>query len=217
MKHILSVLLLLVTPSLALADQGPPEPSRTRGHGPSSSSGFSHRFQLEPHRYDTPQVNIHFGLSQPLLLSGFNAAVDLRRGRWVFEYSHGTNLDYTANPAIGSRFVGASDVSLTSPWTTGGGIGYTLVDDLYVMLELKAHRYELESEDTMRAYTTASIGPALAYRLFLWKGLDVTAYARFWPNVWSSRDNVSVGGQTFDPVNLGFFGNLSVGWAFDVP
>ncbi len=203
---VLLLAMTLTTPALA---------KDLEGHGPSSSGGFSHRFQLAPHDY-APQVNVHYGLSQPLLFGGFNAAVDVRLGRFVLEYSHGTNLDYDRVQGLSASFLGASGVSLKSPWTTGAGLGYTVVDDLYVMLEAKVHHYEMRADDAIATSTTVSLGPALAYRLFVWRGLNLTAYARYWPNIWTSSPRVELGGRSLNPVHLGLFGNLSIGWSFDL-
>ncbi len=192
----------------------PKEPSP--GHGPSSDGFLSHDFQWEPHRYQS-QFNLHFGLSQPLLFEGFNVAADFRIGRWVFEYSHGMFLNYNAVDGVVESFVNDSSVRLDSPWTTGGGVGFILLDDLYVMAELKAHHYNTSVGQDSAQYTTISVGPALAYRLFVWRGLNLTTYFRWWPTVWDSTDGkVELGDKTFDPVDLGFFANLSLGWSFDL-
>ena len=186
------------------------------GHGPSSAGFPSHSFQWAGRNY-APQLNIHFGLSQPIFLRGFNAAVDFRYGRWVFEYSHGMFLDYTAFAPTRDQFVGSTGADLDSPWTTGFGVGFNLIDDLYVMAEFKAHRYDLSLDGDDISYTTISIGPALAYRFFIWRGLNITTYLRYWPNVWDDApDELIVGDERFDPVNLGFFFNLSIGWAIDL-
>ena len=205
--------ILLAAAAALAADEAPPP------HGPKSRALPSHSFQLAARSY-APQLNVHFGLSQPLLLDGFNIASDLRVRRWVFEYSHGMRLDYNALAGEGqtSVFVPHAGADVDSPWTTGFGIGHNVLDDLYVMAEFKAHRYEIAHDGDRGGYTTASVGPALGYRLFLWRGLNLTAYARFWPNVWTSTggEAVTVGGKAFDPINLRFFGNLSLGWAFDL-
>jgi hypothetical protein len=191
-------------------------------HGPPSDTFPSHKFQWKPHRYDG-QLNVHFGLSQPLLLHGFNVASDFRIGRWVFEYSHGMLLNYNAfEPAMKPADVQAG-LQLRSPWTTGGGLGYTLFDDFYVMLEVKSHHYRATLFDQEKSYTTVSVGPALAWRFFIWKGLNLTTYVRYWPNVWTSTGNNAIAFQASDgrshqhnPTNLNFFANLSLGWAFDL-
>src|SRR4051812_15437617 len=82
---------LLVTFALVLSSLGA---AAEAGHGPSAEGTPSHRFQWAPHAYDAPQLNVHFGLIQPLLVHGVNVAADLRYGAWVFEYSHGMFLHY---------------------------------------------------------------------------------------------------------------------------
>lgn len=214
MRHLISLWLscaVFMLPATLLAQE-------RHGHGPSSNKAFSHDFQLKAHRYNTPQLNVHFGLSQPLLFNAFNVAADLRLGRLVLEYSHGVGLDYNATPGVVERFFGNDRIDLDSPWTTGAGVGYILLDDLYLMLEAKVHRYDVALDGERASFTTASLGPALAYRLFLWKGLNMTAYARYWPNIWTSTggQDIAIAQESLAPVNLGLFGNLSVGWSFDL-
>src|SRR5690606_1218162 len=87
-------LLLADSASAAEAPGTTPVPSAAaRDHGP-GSRGFSHQFQWQARDYPDGQVGLHFGLSQPLLLGGFNVATDVHLGRWVVEYSHGMKLDY---------------------------------------------------------------------------------------------------------------------------
>src|SRR5688572_28743571 len=57
----------------------------------------------------------------------------------------------------------------------------------------------------------------LAHRLFVYDGFFVNSYLRYWPNVWSSQNEVSFGsGLTHDPLDLGLFANISVGYAIDL-
>jgi hypothetical protein len=51
-------------------------------HGPEApDSQFpSHHFQLEAHEPRRVQLAFHYGLLQPIVLHGFNAAVDVRTG-----------------------------------------------------------------------------------------------------------------------------------------
>ena len=192
-----------------------------RGHGPTSRSFPSHRLQWAAHSQDRPQLGINVGLVQPLL-RGFNVASDLRVGKFVFEYSHGMNLDYNALSAAmdpADRDVG---LDLDSPWTTGGGVGYVLFDELHAMVEFKAHRYEVALGDARADYTTVSIGPALVWRYFLYRGFHANFYLRYWPNVWTSTDGDTVvlqDGATrheHEVTDLGFFANISLGYAFDL-
>ena len=191
----------------------------SRDHGP-SSTGFSHDFQWAPRSYDEGQIGLHFGLSQPLLLGGFNVAADAHLGRWVFEYSHGMTLDYNRlERAMLTAAEREAGLDLDSPWTTGFGLGIRVLDELYPMVEFKAHRYTARIGDATERYTTISIGPALAHRLFLYDGLFVNTYLRYWPNLWTSRRNDEVhfdSNLTHETVDLGFFGNLSIGYAVDL-
>lgn len=214
--HIIIITLGLVSVTALSANIQAQSTTSTTAHGP-GNTGFSHNFQRRAHEYK-PQLNVHFGLSQPVLFGGFNIAADLRIGRWVMEYSHGMWLDYNRVDSVARQFVGDTGAGISSPWTTGAGLGYILLDDLYVMIEAKVHHYDLSYRGASVSYTTASLGPALAYRLFLWRGLNITAYARYWPNVWSSasKDQLTLENERFDPVNLGFFANLSLGWSFDL-
>lgn len=179
----------------------------------------SHRFRAAPRWHEAPELSVHFGLIQPLLLGGFNAAMDLRWGPILATYSHGQGLDYSARDGIGltgsDREAG---LELRSPWTTGGGIGVVLVDELWALVDFKAHRYEATLADDHAAYTTVSIGGELGYRLFAWRGLFVQTMVRYWPNVYTSlpEGQVKLGNHTHQATNLNFFVNLAAGWAFEI-
>lgn len=193
----------------------------TRGHAHAApyTAVPSHEFQLAPRWHDTPQLSVHFGLLQPVLFEGFNAAMDLRWGPVVASYSHGQGLNYSAQDGLGlnSRDK-AAGVELRSPWTTGGGVGVVLLDELYVMVDVKAHRYEAAIGDDEAAYTTVSVGGELGYRLFAWRGLFVQPMLRFWPNVYTTlpSDEVALGDYTHEAKNLNLFMNVSLGWAFEI-
>ena len=210
-----SVLFLLLgfLPLRGFAEDAPHGPTQARGAFP------SHRFSLSPHLPERPQLAFHFGLIQPILFRGSNAAVDLRMGRLVLTYSHGQGLDYSASPTLGlTREERDADLSLHSPWTTGGGAGITLLDELYLLIDVKAHRYHARVADQQAAYTTVSVGAELGWRFFFWKGLFLQAMLRFWPNVWTSlpNDAVTLGPLRHQARDLGFFANASLGWAFEI-
>jgi len=40
------------------------------------------------------RINVMFGLSQPVLASGFNIEGNFIYGRFIFDYSHGVSLDF---------------------------------------------------------------------------------------------------------------------------
>ncbi len=119
----------------------------------------SHVFRLAPRAHEAPQLSVHFGLLQPVLFRGFNAAIDLRWRRLLISYSHGQGLDYSASPSVGLTPAEANaGMRLMSPWTTGGGVGVVLIDELYVMADVKRHRYEASLDGDTLAYTTTSVG-----------------------------------------------------------
>ncbi|MCU0657047.1 MAG: hypothetical protein MUF64_17850 [Polyangiaceae bacterium] len=196
-------------------------------HGPSApSSAFpSHQFQLAP-RAPSAQLSFHYGLLQPLLLRGFNAAVDLRLGRLVLSYSHGQGLDVGRAPGTLTAEETRAGTRAIVPYSTGGGIGFTLLDELYVMADFKAHRYELSAGSEISRYTTVTVGAEVGWRFFLWRGLHITPVVRYWPNVWTSAPEQGVKVRTRQGTDLlhqpisqgsgGFFANVLLGWAFDL-
>jgi len=190
------------------------------GHGPSAplTQFLSHRFQLEA-RQPGLQLSFHTGLLQPLFVQGFNAAMDVRVGRLVLTYSHGEGLDGVGQTALldPERAAGAN-LGLT--WSTGGGIGVTIIDELYALVDFKVHRYAFTVGAERAEYTTFTVGAEVGYRFFIWKGLHVAPVIRYWPTVWTSAPGgVTAGGVTHQPVAQGFqglFANILVGWAFDL-
>lgn len=218
---VLSLPLGAVAEPLAASEPEVSERAGSTDHGPSSDSFPSHRLQWAAHDHDRPQLGINFGLIQPIM-RGFNVASDLRVGKLIFEYSHGMNLDYNALSVsldAADRDVG---LDLDSPWTTGGGIGYALIDELHAMVEFKAHHYEVALGEAQADYTTVSIGPALVWRYFIYRGFHANVYLRYWPNVWTSTDSDTVvlqSGATrheHEVTDLGLFANISLGYAFDL-
>lgn len=189
-------------------------------HGPSAALNEfpSHRFQLAP-RTPTLQIAFHAGLIQPLLLQGFNAAIDVRVNRFIATYSHGEGLDGVGKVSLSPTELGrGADLGLT--WSTGGGFGVTLIDELYVLVDFKVHRYAFTAGGERADYTTVTIGGEVGYRFFIWKGFHIAPVVRFWPNVWSSiPQGMTVGGVEHKAGSQGFYGlfaNVLVGWAFDV-
>jgi hypothetical protein len=198
-----------------------PRPPKANQHSYNAPvSAFpSHEFQLAPRWHESPQLAVHFGLLQPLVLEGFNAALDVRWGPILASYSHGQGLNYSAKGGLGLDADDSSvGLDLRSPWTTGGGIGVILLDELYVMADFKVHRYEATLADAQAAYSTVSVGGELGYRLFAWRGLFLQSMLRYWPNVYTSlpSDRVKLGRYTHNAKNLNLFVNLSLGWAFEI-
>ncbi len=215
----LTCALLAAAPESSPRTAQPDQPSR--GHGPEASAdAFAHVFQVKPHMPDRPQLSFHYGLLQPILLRGFNAAIDFRYKRFVATYSHGHGLEIGRAPGTLSDAELDAGVEVFMPYTTGGGFGVVLLDELYVLADFKVHGYELRYGSETQRYQTVTVGAELGWRLFLWKGLHIAPVLRYWPTVYSSieRSGVDLGeGAVHKPIPQGisgFFANVLIGWQF---
>jgi hypothetical protein len=65
--------------------------------------------------------------------------VDVRYKRLLLTYSHGAGLDVSS---LANATEKAAGMVIREPWTTGGGVGAILVDELWVLADLKAHHFE---------------------------------------------------------------------------
>jgi len=162
------------------------------------------------------------GLTQWLLFRGGNVALEYKTGRFAFEFFYGQGLDLNQMPSLAltsaERAVGAH---VFVPWTTGFGVGYRFTENLHVLVELKAHRYNVTSRDRNAEidYTTFSVGPSVFYTVYLYKGLFFEPNVRFWPNVastlpggvavWRDPDGTAQSHRAHD---FGFFANVNLGW-----
>jgi hypothetical protein len=142
-----------------------PEP-KIRAHGPEAPDGQfpSHVFRWRAHAPERVQLGFTYGLNQPILTHGFNAAIEVRYKRLVATYSHGQGLDYARFETSGERAAGAA---VKLPWTTGGGVGVLLIDELWILAELPS--------TTMRT-PTSRWGPSSAGAIS--SGRDSTS--RWW-------------------------------------
>jgi hypothetical protein len=208
----------------ALAEEALASSPPARAHGPEAPDDQfpSHVFRLEAHQPQRVQLGFDFGLNQPILMHGFNAAVDVRYKRLVLTYSHGQGLDSTWALSDSEK---AAGMTLREPYTTGGGIGVVLIDELWVLADFKVHHFEADTPLDHAAYTNVTIGGEIGWRYFIWKGFNVALVARYWPNVYSSAGSGitlhDASGRPFfhEPMQQGyggFFGNVLVGWAFDL-
>jgi hypothetical protein len=181
-----------------------------------------------PARADDTKTELafHYGLLQPILTHGFNAAVDVRVGRLVVSYSHGQGLEISRAGGLTDEEE-AAGMRLVMPYSTGFGIGATIVGQLYAMADVKLHRYEAHAGSDFARYSTITVGAEIGWRYFVWRGLYVAPVVRFWPNVWDSAPPAGVMVPTKTGViihrpanqgiaNSGLFANVLVGWAFDL-
>src|ERR1700722_2578503 len=67
------------------------------------------------------RINVMFGLSQPILASGFNIEGNFIYGRFIFDYSHGVSLDFKDGSTTSS--LRQQGVAVHMPYTTGFGLG----------------------------------------------------------------------------------------------
>jgi hypothetical protein len=182
-----------------------------------------HHFQWTATDAKQVQVGVNFGLLQ-LGLGGFNIAGEVRYRRFWFEYSHGVDLKLDRLGGFSMTSAErAEDLRLVVPYTTGFGVGVTLLDELWLGVELKTHRYEVNAPGgPVTSYQTYSVGPVLGYKLFVYKGLFANAYARYWPNVASTLDHNEIalrganGTVEHAAHDFNVFANVSIGYAFDL-
>jgi hypothetical protein len=225
--------LVLSTAARAFADPSPvtgsPSADAPAFAPPAASAGDG--FNLAPtHHYGwagtdakTAQVGINFGLLQ-LGLGGFNVAAELRYRRFWFEYSHGVDLKLNNLDGFSmSQAERDQNLRVFVPYTTGFGVGLTIVDELWLGVEFKTHRYEVNAPGgPVSSYQTYSIGPVLGYKAFLYKGLYADLYLRYWPNVASSLEDNKIALQGSDGTvihgahDFGVFANVSIGYVFDL-
>jgi hypothetical protein len=187
------------------------------------------------------KVNVVFGLTQPLLVKGFNIEGNYIHNRLIFAYSHGMSLDFSENTL--TTDLKRQGVVVHIPWTTGFGVGYRLKEWINVRVEPKWHRFEFyyngESQKAgsqITGYNTFSLGigvygnyqPFKTKNNFL-KGIMVAPSIRFWPTLNSTltNDKFSYANKvtnkteeikTLDP-GIGFTPfvfNISVGYSFDL-
>lgn len=163
------------------------------------------------------------GLNQWIVFGGGNVAAQLQTGRWAFEYSHGQALDFNRAESLAlTEDERDAGVQLSMPWTTGGGVGFRILPNLQVLLEVKAHRYEVRGADRNESlsYTSLTVGPGVFYEIYLWEGLFLQPSLRWWPTVASSYDGkgtlTAKDGSTYrhERHDLLPFINVNLGWTF---
>ena len=217
-RHRLSRFIIGLTLALGVATHAF---AQSEDHGPTATDRLiSHRFTLDAHTPDRVQLAFHFGLVQPIWLHGFNAAVDVRWKRLIFSYSHGASLSFTSSLPASER---AQGLSVVVPFSTGGGIGIVLIDELYVLLGVKYHRFELTLGAEHPSYETLTVGGEIGWRFFIWRGFYLSPVVRYWPNVWTSAPAGGVllknGAIVHHPLAQGaggLFANVLIGWAFSL-
>ncbi|MFC4871680.1 hypothetical protein [Negadavirga shengliensis] len=188
------------------------------------------------------KIALVFGLTQPLVVSGFNVEVNYIHNRLIFDYSHGISLDLSGS--LLPDYLQSQGLVVHMPFSTGFGIGYRFTEWLNLRVEPKWHRFEFYYEGDVQTIENRigvdannySVGPGL-YGFFqpfkkkenALKGITVAPSVRFWPTVASSFDNNAYRyentrtGQTEELKSLasgiGFsplIVNVSIGYTFDL-
>lgn len=185
------------------------------------------------------KINVVFGLTQPLIVKGFNIEGNYIHNRFIFDYSHGVSLDFSG-PSVTSDLK-EQGVAVHMPWTTGFGIGYRLKEWINIRVEPKWHRFEFYYEDETQissnqitSYNTMSLGVGIYghYQPFknnssFLKGIMIAPSIRFWPTITSTlKDdkltyaNKNTGkNEEIKTLNPGigfspFVFNISIGYSF---
>ncbi|BDS13873.1 hypothetical protein [Aureispira anguillae] len=143
-------------------------------------------------------VHLLFGLTQPILVEGFNIEGNLFWKRLAVDYSHGISLDLKGD--VVSNAMKEQHLAAHIPFSTGFGVGYRFNDWLNLRLEPKWHRFQIyyngtdwENGNLVTDYTTFSLGlgmyinwrPFRKMNNFL-KGIMLAPSIRFWPTIASS-------------------------------
>ena len=175
------------------------------------------------------RLTIVTGLTQPIFLKGINLAVNYTTNRWVFEYSHGMNLDYTE---VLNRDYKNNVLRIKSPYSTGAGIGYrffsTKITGLDLRAEAKVHEYQVAlNQNQTIDYTNFDLGGGLYWQIHPFgkktnalQGIVIEPSIRYWANVGSSLTenfeyNTNDGRRIIHkPYPLNLFGNVSLGYTF---
>ncbi len=185
------------------------------------------------------KINLLFGLTQPLIVKGFNIEGNYIHNRFIFDYSHGVSLDFSGSSV--TTDLKKQGAAVHMPWTTGFGVGYRLKEWVNIRVEPKWHRFEFyyddetqNSSNQITSYNTMSLGigvyghyqPFKNKTSFL-KGIVIAPSIRYWPTISSTLkddkfiyQNKNTGKneeiKTLDP-GLGFSPivfNVSIGYSF---
>ena len=145
------------------------------------------------------KIGVVFGLTQPLVLNGFNIEGVYIHNRFIVAYSHGVSLDFDGD--LLPQYLKDQDVVVHMPFTTGFGVGYRFTEWLNLRVEPKWHRFEFyyegdtQTKDNRIAADAHNFSLGLgAYGFFqpfsnrsdFMNGITIAPSVRYWPNVASS-------------------------------
>lgn len=183
-----------------------------------------------------------FGLTQPLVVSGFNVEGNYIHNRFIVDYSHGVSLDFSGG--LLPDYLLEQGVVVQMPFSTGFGIGYRFTEWLNLRVEPKWHRFEYYYEGDALTVANRIAADGANYSLGLGvygffqpfkkkvdarRGITLAPSIRFWPTLSSAFDgdgfsyqNRNTGqmeqlqslasGIGFSPLIV----NVSIGYTFDL-
>ncbi len=166
--------------------------------------------------------NLVFGLSQVVFLNGGNIEINYLTDKFVFEYSHGFDLDLNASPnelAL-TATERQQNLDIDVPYSTGGGVGYRFTKSLNVRVEFKQHKFSVTHPGGEHiSYTTQDLGLGAYYfyKPFKRMNLVIVPSIRYWPTLNTSLNDdkhTFSNGDEHKAHEFGLFGNVSIGWSF---
>jgi hypothetical protein len=173
---------------------------------------FHARAQDKPWHQDR-KLGVVSGLTQALVVDGYNIEAFYFHNRFTFNYSHGGSLDFQGN--LLPTYLQDQQVVVHLPFSTGFGIGYRFTEWLNLRVEPKWHRFEFYYEQDAQTTANRIVADANNYSIGLGlygffqpfknqenalKGITLAPSVRFWPTVASSFNN---GTQTYNNTRTG--------------
>jgi len=204
--------------------------------------GFSNKSYSQDNNWkEDIQLGALVGLTQPIILSGFNIEAALVYKRFIFDYSHGSSLNFKGDKL--TQELQDQNVEIHIPFTTGFAVGYRFTKWLNLRVQPTLHRFDtyykgetFSQNNRILRNNTISLGFGLYgfYQPFenkdnALRGITIAPSIRFWPTIWSDLDkngyryqNKTTGKEealkTLDPglAFTPFIFNISIGYMFDL-
>lgn len=185
------------------------------------------------------KFGIVFGLTQPLILRGFNIEVNYLTKKMIFDYSHGFNLHVDGSSL--SQDYESQKINFKIKHSFGFGIGYRFTKAFNLRFEPKIHMYETYyngkeeiKSNSIVNFNTYTLGLGAYYYIVpfkrkdnVLKGITIVPSARYWQKIGTTLNDNSFSyfntetkrTETFNAPNIGiantpFFLNISIGYTF---
>ncbi len=103
--------------------------------------GFSNTsYSQENNWKEETQLGILIGLTQPIILSGFNIEAAFVYKRFIFDYSRGSSLNFKG--AKLTQTLQDQNVEIHIPFTTGFAVGYRFTKWSNLRVQPTLHRFD---------------------------------------------------------------------------